>query len=71
MGHDWIIDVLTDLKTFAAANDLNALAAKLDDTQLVAEAEIGARGKGMSRGLLGESASAGRCDRTTGVRRTS
>lgn len=71
MGHDWIIDVLTDLKTFALANDLDALAAKLDDTQLVARAEIGSHGKGMGRGLLGESASVGRCDRAFGVRRTS
>ncbi|PRY82064.1 hypothetical protein [Marivita geojedonensis] len=71
MGHDWIIDVLTDLKTFAAANDLDALAAKLDDTQLFARAELVSHGEGMSRGLLGESASAGRCDRTIGVRRTS
>jgi hypothetical protein len=71
MGHDWIIDVLTDLRTFAVANDLDALAAKLDDTQLVAEAEIGARGKGMSRGLLGTSASTGQCDRTPRARRTS
>jgi len=71
VGHDWIIDVLTDLKTFAVANDLDALAAKLDDTQLVAEAEIGARGKGIDRGLLGTSAATGRRDRTIGVRRSS
>lgn len=71
MGHDWIIDVLTDLRTFAAANDLDVLAAKLDDTQLVAEAEIGARGRGKHRGLLGTSTATGRCDRTIRVRRTS
>lgn len=70
MGHDWIIDVLTDLKTFAVANDLDALAAKLDDTQLVAEAEIGARGKGIDRGLLGTSAATGRRDRSVGGGRT-
>ncbi|MCI5109337.1 MAG: hypothetical protein MRY75_02190 [Marivita sp.] len=70
MGHDWIIDVLTDLKTFAVANDLDALAAKLDDTQLVAEAEIGARAKEMGRGLLGTGAAAGRRDRPAGGRRT-
>ena len=71
MGHDWIIDVLTDLRTFAAANDLDALAAKLDDTQLFAREEIVSRGKGMGRGLLGESTATGRCDRTIGVRRAS
>lgn len=69
MGHDWIIDVLTDLKTFALANDLDALAAKLDDAQLVAQAELVSHGKGMGRGLLEENASAGRHDRTFGVRR--
>lgn len=69
MGHDWIIDVLTDLKTFAIANDLDALAAKLDDTQLVARAEIVSHGKGMGRGLFEESTSTGRCDRKIGVRR--
>jgi len=71
MGHDWIIDVLTDLKSFALANDLDALAAKLDDTQLVARAELVSHGKGIGRGILGESASIGRCDRAVGVRRTS
>ena len=71
MGHDWIIDVLTDLKTFAAANDLDALAKKLVDTQLVARAELVSHGKGTDRGLLGESASIGRCDRALGMRRPS
>ena len=71
MGHDWIIDVLTDLRTFAAANDLEALAAKLDDTQLFAEAEIASRGKRMGRGILGENAATGRSDCTAGVRRAS
>lgn len=45
MSHDWIIDVLADLKKFAHANDLPAVAAKLDDVQLVAVAEIGFKGK--------------------------
>lgn len=31
MGHDWILDVLTDLRAFASANDLPSLAAHLDD----------------------------------------
>lgn len=71
MGHDWIIDVLTDLRTFAVANDLKALAAKLDDTQLVALDELVSHGKGIDRGLLGESASVGRCDCAVGTRRAS
>lgn len=40
MRSDWILDVLTDLKTFARANDLMALAEQLDDTAIVAMAEI-------------------------------
>ena len=40
MTHGWIIDVLTDLKTFATKNGLTALADQLEDTALVATAEI-------------------------------
>ena len=40
MGHDWIIDVLADLKTFARKNELPLLAAQLDETALIAFAEI-------------------------------
>jgi len=42
MRSDWIIDVLTDLKTFARANSMPALAEQLDDTTIVAMAEIAA-----------------------------
>lgn len=42
MRSDWILDVLTDLKTFATANDLPVLAEQLDDTAIVALAEIAA-----------------------------
>ena len=38
--NDWILDVLADLKTFAMSNDLPRLAEQLDDTALVAMAEI-------------------------------
>lgn len=38
--NDWILDVLADLKTFASTNGLVALAEQLDDTQLVAAAEL-------------------------------
>lgn len=38
--NDWILDVLVDLKTFALANGLGALAEQLDDTTLIAAAEI-------------------------------
>ena len=42
MRSDWILDVLTDLKNFATANDLPVLAEQLDDTAIVALAEIAA-----------------------------
>ena len=42
MRSDWIFDVLADLKTFARANELVALAEQLDDTSIVAMAEIAA-----------------------------
>lgn len=38
----WILDVLADLKSFATANDLTDLAEQLDDTAIVALAEISA-----------------------------
>ena len=40
MGGDWILDVLTDLKSYAQRNGLTVLAEQLDDTRLVAAAEI-------------------------------
>jgi hypothetical protein len=43
MKSDWILDVLTDLRTFARANGLPALAEQLDDTAIVAMAEIAER----------------------------
>ncbi len=43
MQSDWILDVLTDLKTFATINGFPALAEQLDDTAIVALAEISAR----------------------------
>lgn len=40
MKNDWILDVLADLKSFAQANDLSALADQLDKTRHVAATEI-------------------------------
>lgn len=40
MRSDWILDVLADLKTFALSIDLPVLAEQLDDTAIVAMAEI-------------------------------
>jgi hypothetical protein len=39
-NNKWILDVLTDLKAFALANDLGVLAGQLDDTTLIAATEI-------------------------------
>jgi hypothetical protein len=46
MAHEWIIDVLLDLRTFAVKNDMNALAAQLDDTKLMAAIEIASKTEG-------------------------
>jgi len=43
----WILDVLMDLKAFALANDLEVLAEQLDDTTLIAAAEIASRAEEM------------------------
>ena len=40
MTHEWIIDVFLDLRTFAAKNDMTALAAQLDDAKMMAIIEI-------------------------------
>jgi hypothetical protein len=42
MTHDWVFDVLADLKTYAIANGLPALAAKTEETRHVALAEVAA-----------------------------
>lgn len=40
MQYTWILDVLTDLRTFAQANGLPGLAEQLADTSHVAATEI-------------------------------
>jgi hypothetical protein len=40
MSHEWMIDVLMDLKKFAQQNGLMGLAEQLDDSLLVAAAEL-------------------------------
>ena len=42
MGQDWIIGVLTDLRTFARANGLPLLSRQLEETTAVALREIAA-----------------------------
>lgn len=40
MPHDWICETLEDLKCYALANGLPALAAKVDEALQIARAEI-------------------------------
>lgn len=40
MGHKWIVDVLTDLRTYAYMNNLHVLAQELDACARIALAEI-------------------------------
>lgn len=40
MVHEWVLDVLADLQSFADANDLPGLAAHLEEAGLIAAAEI-------------------------------
>lgn len=49
MAHDWVFDVLDDLKTYAAANGLPALAAKAEEARHVASVEIAALQTGEAR----------------------
>lgn len=44
MRHDWILDVLSDLHTYALANDLPDLASKVQETLMLARREIGDAG---------------------------
>ncbi len=58
MQYEWILDVLTDLKAFAQANGLSSLAEQLDDTSLVAAAEIAQVVGGMAGGFAADAGSA-------------
>lgn len=40
MAHDWILDVIADLKAYANKNRLSALADELDEAMLIAATEI-------------------------------
>ncbi len=69
MGHEWIIDVLADLKSFASTNNLPILAAQLDETALIASAEIDAVTEKPSRQARGESPGTGHFFTSTGASR--
>lgn len=45
MSHDWIFDVLTDLRTYAQRNGLAKLATQVEAALLVAQAEIPLAGR--------------------------
>ena len=40
MGHDWVFDVLQDMKDYALANGFLGLAAKVEEAQRIAREEI-------------------------------
>ena len=40
MGHDWVFDVLRDLKVYALANGFTGLAGKVDEALVIAGDEI-------------------------------
>ncbi len=67
MQHDWILDVLADLKSFATANGLPALAEQLEDTRLVAMAEAASYAEGRHVGLRGTDATTGQHPRAAGA----
>ncbi|MFZ5964005.1 hypothetical protein ACOXXX_13730 [Thalassococcus sp. BH17M4-6] len=67
MAHDWIIDVLTDLREFAHANKLPELAAELDATSRIARREIASHTKGEAIGLRDINAALGRHSGTAGI----
>ena len=43
MGHDWVFDVLQDMKDYALANGLLGLATKVEEAQRIAKEEISAQ----------------------------
>lgn len=54
MADSWIFDVLADLRRFALANDLQALAAQVQVTAQVAERELAARADGATAPQAGQ-----------------
>lgn len=49
MVHDWILDVLTDLRKFAAKNGLSITEAQIEQALIVVEKELDTR-KGIAPG---------------------
>lgn len=59
MQHDWILDVLADLRSFAMTNGLPALAEQLEDSRMVAMAEVASLEEGAGVGLRTTDATTG------------
>ncbi|WP_420557133.1 hypothetical protein [Roseovarius sp.] len=53
MQNEWILDVLADLRTFARQNGLAELAEQIDDTRLVAAAELVSKSTPAREGTTG------------------
>lgn len=45
MGHDWLFEVLADMKTYAERHGMSALAAKIAETEEVARHEVATAGQ--------------------------
>lgn len=54
MTDKWIIDVLSDLRTFAQQNDLPALAEHLDDAKVIAASEIALKPDASSKTVVSD-----------------
>ena len=71
MGNDWILDVLADLRRFAQLNDLPLLAVQLDETAIVANAELSILQEGAPVTVRGGAAETGQIFHQAGVSRRS
>ncbi len=69
MGHQWIIDVLADLRTFAQTNGMPQLAAELDDVSRKASVEIGGSRERTPLRVVGDDAATGHIPRAVGIGR--
>ncbi len=68
MTNYWIIEVLADLKSFATENGMSKLAGQLEDTALVATAEISSQERGAQELANWELGSTGSIHRTSATR---
>ncbi len=56
MVHEWVLDVLADLQSFAQSNDLDDLAAHLEKAGHIAAAEIYTQADGVTQDKYGDTA---------------